>query len=958
MKVTWGPMETEWRSGRAGRSRVLGLEAQSRRHLQAFKSAASMARSGGYDLHGRPILQPVLPPKPPPASLQTPLPPMTKEFLGTARTFASPQWSSSSALLSMAHELPAWVAPLKPKMRVLKLAPICDKPGSPASPRSPTFQPDMPSAASSSPTQDPSLSPGSNLPRTSSMPELRYRQTRPKVDAATEVRKLREQLEMSVPRSAPLHVLKRCMTMADKLSMHGLDCEFKDDLKEIGTLFRKTVMIYGIPESSSTSSAPTPRGLEDLSKGKMDAAHEGSSHANDAYSPTSMAAALLASEELAEAPIDLSSAYWKLEVGGELHVNVLYQALRITGVDLRPDTKIIAEAVGLITKFEHLSYFEFICFAQIYQKQLAASELETFKLFDKDANGRIDYDELIALLTSFGIIASDDVVASIVQEVMQGEAVELGIKMDQFHNLLKLIQMENGFTAVETRSFSNVFNKFDVGKPGRLSIDSIFLVLHYIGYTYRREHAMLEDLIEDTDRDPQGCITEKAFLTLLKKLREQEIAAIKRYHSRCEAGTSWGLAELRTTLLLVGHRPEPSAMKDAAAEAGIELNSTSVHISEVWRFIVVYRRNRGLSHKSLDEISRVFKGRDPTASGELQTFEVNKMLRSIGCPVHVHQCQLLIPIVEPNSTGSITLSEMVLLVSKLREMELEKLWNLIQRQAADGDDASLREVTLANLIHQKMLDHRSGKDEQAPSPIITPARRASMSMRRGGGARAQVGTSADWWLFAEIATQALDDIREKSRCVHGLDDQVVEAIRLRCDSLHHGPNAQVNPQEMRAMLQEMFPKLTTIPETRKQLKLILQEQVGFGLMQVLRLVAHCTDIAEEDLLKRERQAIARTGFTIQEVIDVRELFMGHQNKQRMKISLLDMKVMLAGIVPMGQKNSEELRNHLKEVIGPDGQLEAEFPEFLLVMRRLLNANFAGLATACADAARSARTSSN
>ncbi|CAE8622388.1 unnamed protein product, partial [Polarella glacialis] len=149
------------------------------------------------------------------------------------------------------------------------------------------------------------------------------------------------------------------------------------------------------------------------------------------------------------------------------------------------------------------------------------------------------------------------------------------------------------------------------------------------------------------------------------------------------------------------------------------------------------------------------------------------------------------------------------------------------------------------------------------------------------------------------------------------------------------------------VLQELFPEIATLPNMRESLGELLDTSSAVGVRGFLHLTRRCRDLIETGMLTMERKAIATTEFGVIEVDDFRQLFMGDccPGEHRPRITFTQIVKMLGKVIPLGQKNSQELKEHLLGVVRPEGGQEpsADFSELLLFMKRLLDHDFAGIA---------------
>merc|ERR1712176_1399535 len=114
------------------------------------------------------------------------------------------------------------------------------------------------------------------------------------------------------------------------------------------------------------------------------------------------------------------------------------------------------------------------------------------------------------------------------------------------------------------------------------------------------------------------------------------------------------------------------------------------------------------------------------------------------------------------------------------------------------------------------------------------------------------------------------------------------------------------------------------------------------------MMRQCFDIEERDRATREQVIMKEAGFTRAEVEEFRLLFK-RGSDERTELSFSEFEKMIAGVCPLGQKYRNQLAQTFAEVAGD----EADFPEFLQLLHRLLRMHFANLKEHTKEAAKKA-----
>merc|ERR1711937_437580 len=86
--------------------------------------------------------------------------------------------------------------------------------------------------------------------------------------------------------------------------------------------------------------------------------------------------------------------------------------------------------------------------------------------------------------------------------------------------------------------------------------------------------------------------------------------------------------ELTTLLCSLGYFPCDAAVKEAAKEANIAEEDQDLDISELWRFMKVYRDREGLTEEEANEIEEAWADAGMEPEGEVTVVQIGKIIRS------------------------------------------------------------------------------------------------------------------------------------------------------------------------------------------------------------------------------------------------------------------------------------------------------------------------------------------
>jgi len=184
----------------------------------------------------------------------------------------------------------------------------------------------------------------------------------------------------------------------------------------------------------------------------------------------------------------------------------------------------------------------------------------------------------------------------------------------------------------------------------------------------------------------------------------------------------------------------------------------------------------------------------------------------------------------------------------------------------------------------------------------------------------------------------------------GFNDAEVAEYRMRFRTYDNDGSGDISGAELRELLGEILPAASFSMKHRARLEKLLKEadQDGNGTLDFgdfLRLMrSHHDDCDREELAKIDK-AINETQFTDEEARQFRTIFEQEDVETAGHMTLGGVQQMLHGVTPLYRQHIAELTTIFNEVAGPDHQDEGiDFPDFLRVMRKVLDHDLAGIRT--------------
>jgi len=204
-------------------------------------------------------------------------------------------------------------------------------------------------------------------------------------------------------------------------------------------------------------------------------------------------------------------------------------------------------------------------------------------------------------------------------------------------------------------------------------------------------------------------------------------------------------------------------------------------------------------------------------------------------------------------------------------------------------------------------------------------------------------------------------------------------LRRRFKAYDQDGSGDIGKKELVLLIEESFPTMAHDAAMRPMLLQMMSEVDANGngnldFREFVQLMERFRELDQQDHHDKERHATEETGFSSREIEDFREIFLASSDPQTQQITEQGVMQLMRAVCPLGHSNAAELRQHMKAVVDKaqhtgftgssaqrkrrsiqgafqqERELEQEvdrnldFPEFLLLMHRLLDTNFADIKT--------------
>jgi Ca2+-binding EF-hand superfamily protein len=252
---------------------------------------------------------------------------------------------------------------------------------------------------------------------------------------------------------------------------------------------------------------------------------------------------------------------------------------------------------------------------------------------------------------------------------------------------------------------------------------------------------------------------------------------------------------------------------------------------------------------------------------------------------------------------------------------------------ADGGHISV-EQAMASLMRVGAVDRDTGKCE-----ILAEEKTANGQV--------------DYYGFCHAAARIRAKQQAEFKQNGGFGRKELATMRERFDEYDVDKSGAISNKEIALFVTKEFPQFHNDPTMRPQIVQFLDEadedkNGALEFHDFLRVMRLIIDVWEQIRIEKELEAIHESSFSLKETEEFRQLFEGSGGDVTGEIAFDQVKSLLSCIVPMGFKNTAELKmiydEQAAKQMGVDGSEDMmDFPEFLLLMRELLDCNWANIA---------------
>lgn len=617
-------------------------------------------------------------------------------------------------------------------------------------------------------------------------------------------------------------------------------------------------------------------------------------------------------------------------------------------------------ASKVVSRASLLEFTEFRQFVDLYYARHVESLAEEYRQAASPRTGMLAVKELPRTLEQRGVLCcSVGIIKRLLREI-RGDMNSEFVGLHDYIRLRELVQYRGGFTEQEAAEMIALFNRLDENGNGRMDVAEVESAIRWLGFDVGVMDATMEpepqamqggrkathlesrrisvacNLELNTDEllegfDAQEGITSEDFLQVMRRRREAEISRVMDLFHKESLGKPNGTLSLRGACRIFEKLGYISVMQAAVEECAVARGVRSHHgmsFDDMYQLLQEFKACEGFLKADIDEYRRVFEKHDLDRSGAINVVELGGALRWLGFnPMHDQQ-QDLMDGVDLDNSGEIEFDEFLKVMRWFKEEEVR----LLKGAFLTHDVNYTLNVGEVNCILAAL---GYGKLTHKQATIFNKATE--------GGMRELT--------FAEC-NEMLRALREQSRedfaKTQGYSDEELSHLREQFHRYDPRGDGFIGPEKMYRLVEENFPEATQTVEGQRKFEQIFNfidsDRNGkLEWAEFLQLMRMLEDMRMYEQFLEEQEYAAKSGYHSTDVKGFRRIFRMCDSDATKSVSVEELLRLFATIVPLTNTLKEQLKNILAEV-SKDGGQSLSFAEFLLMMRKVEDANLVSLST--------------
>ncbi|CAK9060045.1 unnamed protein product, partial [Durusdinium trenchii] len=531
-----------------------------------------------------------------------------------------------------------------------------------------------------------------------------------------------------------------------------------------------------------------------------------------------------------------------------------------------------------------------------------------------------------------------------------------------------------------------------IAEQQEMPVEDVWRVVQYLGYKISYERVQI--IAREVDNDASGYISFQELLKLVRRVRDAEREAISTvFEILAEEGIRLQLRDLGHALAELRYYVTEDLIKHILDHLRLKSNQY-VTQDETVAFLNALREKDGFTPQERREMEGAFEHQcqvtaqrrflqqleehpHPPKTGSPKTapaspttglqipvpaspktthasprppgvnldavradhavdaLRASRVMRWFGFTKPLQQVQTMLDEIDLDARGKLEITEFLKLMQRQFSELRGEQWNLFTMLDNKGNDHVM--VSKIPFAVQKL--------SQYGASIAKAEKAANENHFTLMDTKESVSRSTFQAFFKSFRRLEIDEMRQHA-CYNASE---VLALRECFNKFDKDRSGTVEKRELAKIIAEYFPEATKSKEGRAEMQLILKDvdQDGNGALDFLEflvLMRRCDDIRDESDIQLEETVAVALGIEADELEGYRSIFAAKANWVG-ELTPADVQSIMSYITEFSDEDVSALNAIVREV-HPDHKLLMRFPQFLQVMKRLVDDNVGNINQHC------------
>jgi len=643
----------------------------------------------------------------------------------------------------------------------------------------------------------------------------------------------------------------------------------------------------------------------------------------------------------------INDLFKTLSVDGEVSRQNLAEALKMLGHEHVNQEWVDAIVAGALNNREFLDNYDFTKFLEQYEAMHWNYVRQKFTEADVDGSGKVDAEELSTLFRKSGYTPVRGVVPKLIAEICGARAHD--VSFNRFARILNVLRHRYGFTADEYAEIVASFRRHDRDRDGFLAALDLRSCLSWLGFDISLEETseLISAVSPKQGEQTEPMVHDFEVVRIVRMVREAEARKVLDAMRELNGNDEDTAPDMPDRVTIINQEDLPAVLTDLQVQMAsplvvheiIEdlglLHHSVLTVEDIMPLLWSIRKCQGFSREEFAEAKALFEKNDIDGSHGMAGAELEAAVRSLGYPVVFEDVQDQLDAWDIDDTGELDFIEFLKVLSHYRKQELKS----ILKSMMHGQDRLGRRVSMST----KTLP-------ELPSILLgagyAPLREQSTTLSRA--TKDSSSESIGIWKFSDLISEYRKEINMEIRRNQGYTAQQVEELREAFRQFDTNQNGTIERKELRLLILRVEPRAEHSTEGHAQMAAIVKESdanesASIDFQEFLTFMRLVTERCSREKLAKEQKAAKETNFSVRELKQFRKVYKGFDTDTSGDMNFKELQHMIATIVASADGSKAERSLHeIFEMFDGNKDQKLDFPEFLHVMRHILDTNWNGI----------------